>query len=560
MEFLRRMWLQVQSQLGKLPAGTKIMIGSLVTVALLVILLVSLWAGQPSTISLAGVPLDRQPAVLTALQGAGIKAESRNGQINVPVARVDDAYAVLAMGDLLAGNTQLAFDDFVKSQNPWISSAQGAQQFLLAKQKVLGQIIAKMAGVRSADVMLSMPEKKGFGESHVRPSASVNMVMRGSGQVNRKLVEAVAGLVSGAVAGMQPHDVVVIDANQGRQHTVKSPESFGGGDTMETVAALEQYHQTKIREALSYIPDVIIAVNVRTDPLVAKNIVETKYDSEPLKNQEEEETETRNTTDAGEPGVRPNTGLDIAGSGGTTSLSRNTRTRTEYDVKPVLSQTKSVVQGQTTKQINVTVNVPRSYFASLYRQTRPAAAPGASAPGEAGSNVAAAEPDDAALRPVIDEQLKQIAAQVKPLISADAEGVVAVHMIPDARALMAMMAAPPDRASSGVMFVLESAWAKPAGLGLLALASLALMFGMVRKATQHPPIPSAQELAGVPPPLPLEDDLIGEADAQEPSMAGMELNEDEIRSRKVAEQIADLVKSNPAEAAALFNRWIRKDE
>lgn len=551
MEFLRRMWLQVQAQLGKLPPGTKILIGSLVTVVLLVILLVSLWAGQPSTSTLTGVPLDRQPAVLASLQSAGITAEAKNGQIVVPVSRMDDAYAILAMGDLLAGNTSAAFDEMTKNQNPWTSSYQNAQQFNFAKQRVLGKIIGKMKDVHSADVIVSMPENKGFGATFVRPSASVTMLMRGSGSVNRKLVEAVAGLVSGAVAGMQSSDVVVIDANQGRQFTVKSPDDFsGGGDTLETVFALEQYHQTKIREALRYIPDVIVAVNVRTDAILAKNVIETKYDNEPLKKTDEEETENRNTADSGEPGARPNTGLDIAGSGGTTTVSRTSRTTTEYNDKPILSQTKSVVAGQT-KQINVTVNVPRGYFVSMFRQSNPA---------DPASTEPPAEPDDAMLRAIVDQQLQQIQAQVKPLISTDAEGVVSVHMIPDARALMAMMPATPKEASSGVQLVFESALTKPVGLGLLALASLALMFGMVRKATQQAALPSAQELAGVPPPLPLEDDLIGEADAQEPSMAGMELDEEDIRTRKVAEQIADMVKGNPTEAAALFNRWIRKEE
>ncbi|MCE9592231.1 MAG: hypothetical protein K8S99_17130 [Planctomycetes bacterium] len=550
---MRQMWLQVQAQLGKLPPGTKVLIGALVTIVLLVMLLVSLWAGQSSTTPLAGVPADRQPVVLTALQSAGIKAEAKNGQIVVPTARVDDAFAILAQGELLSGNTQLAFDDFVKSQNPWISSYQGAQQFLLAKQKVLGQIIGKMVGVRSADVMLAMPEHKGFGDTHVRPSASVNMLMRGSGQVNRKLVEAVAGLVSGSVAGMQPQDVVVIDANQGKQFTVKSANDFAPGDNLENIFMLEQYHQTKIHDALSYIPDVIVAVNVRTDPVISKSVVEKKYDNEPLKSTDEQETETRTATEGGEPGVRPNTGLDIAGSGGSGTTSRTSKSHTDYDAKPILSETRSVVGGQTTKQISVTVNVPRSYFVSLYRQGKPAdpAAGGAEKP---------AEPDEAALRPVVDDQLQQIAAQVKPLISSDAEGVVSVHMIPDARALMAMMPPPAEKSTAGVSLVLDSAWTKPVGMGLLALMSLALMLGMVRKATQQLPMPTVEELAGVPPPLPMEDDLIGEADAQEPSMAGMELNEDEIRSRKVAEQIADMVKSNPAEAASLFNRWIRKEE
>jgi flagellar biosynthesis/type III secretory pathway M-ring protein FliF/YscJ len=114
--------------------------------------------------------------------------------------------------------------------------------------------------------------------------------------------------------------------------------------------------------------------------------------------------------------------------------------------------------------------------------------------------------------------------------------------------------------SAGLSGALENGWAKPLGLGVLALVSLGLMLGMVRKATRTPPMASIEELAGVPPTLPAEDELVGEADETDPSMAGIELNEDELRSRKIAEQIGELVKGNPAEAASLIRRWVRTDQ
>jgi flagellar M-ring protein FliF len=201
------------------------------------------------------------------------------------------------------------------------------------------------------------------------------------------------------------------------------------------------------------------------------------------------------------------------------------------------------------QQVSVTVNVPRSYFVKLFKQGKPETTP---------------DPDDAALETIRQAQITQIQAQVEPLIASSTnKGVVKAYMIPDrAGVAMAGMATVAGGGGGGASLngALDSTWIKPAGLSMLALVSLAMMFAMVRKATRQQPMPSVEELAGVPPTLPAEDDLVGEADETEASMAGVELDEDELRTRKIAEQIGEMVKANPAEAASLVRRWVRTEE
>jgi flagellar biosynthesis/type III secretory pathway M-ring protein FliF/YscJ len=87
------------------------------------------------------------------------------------------------------------------------------------------------------------------------------------------------------------------------------------------------------------------------------------------------------------------------------------------------------------------------------------------------------------------------------------------------------------------------------------------MMMLLRSATKKPPRPSVQELAGVPPRV-LETDLefVGQAEEMDPAMTGLELDEGELRYRKLTEQISDMVKANPAEVASLINRWATKAE
>jgi flagellar biosynthesis/type III secretory pathway M-ring protein FliF/YscJ len=54
--------------------------------------------------------------------------------------------------------------------------------------------------------------------------------------------------------------------------------------------------------------------------------------------------------------------------------------------------------------------------------------------------------------------------------------------------------------------------------------------------------------------------VIGEADEAEPALPGMELDDDQIRSRKVAEQVSELIRSNPNDAASLLRRWAANED
>ena len=98
------------------------------------------------------------------------------------------------------------------------------------------------------------------------------------------------------------------------------------------------------------------------------------------------------------------------------------------------------------------------------------------------------------------------------------------------------------------------------GLGSLALLSLALMVGMAHKSTQQLPQPTAAELAGVPSTLPVDGELVGEAEESDLSMAGIELSEDEVRTRRIVTQIGEMVQSNPVESASLLRRWVNTEE
>jgi flagellar M-ring protein FliF len=542
MQFLQRYWTQIQIHIRQLSA-TQMAVVFLVVVLLVFVLGVLLqYAGAPSYVPVSRADPTQQVEVVSRLQAQGIAARTEGMQILVPAGRRSDAFAVLAQYDLLGDDPARIFDEMLERQSAWTSNAQNAQALLQAKQRFLAQVITRFDNIRAAHVVLDLPRDLGFAQTYRRPSASVTIFMQGDRHVDKNLVRSIANWVSGAIAELQPQDVRIVDG-RGRTYAVPADDDLIPTETIELVRALERDYTQKIRTVLAYIPDVIVAVNVNVDPTRSEETQTFAYEQiEPLRREFSEERQLRNIRDAGEPGVRPNTGGDILGRGGDVITENVSTTENEFGDKNLTQRSFIRRTGHMPRQVHVTVNVPRSYFVNVWRQAN-------SAPDR--------DPDAAALGPVVDAQLAQVRAQVQPLIASEDAGQVAVHMILDAAALAVAGVAAPGGAMQ--MFV-GSSWARPVGLAALALASLAIMFGMVRKATRQPPMPSAEELAGVPPSLPVEDDLVGEAEATEATMDGVELDDDELKRRRIAEQISEMVRANPVEAATILGRWVNTEE
>jgi flagellar biosynthesis/type III secretory pathway M-ring protein FliF/YscJ len=112
---------------------------------------------------------------------------------------------------------------------------------------------------------------------------------------------------------------------------------------------------------------------------------------------------------------------------------------------------------------------------------------------------------------------------------------------------------------SGMLGLAESGIVKTAVVGALAVVALFMMFMMVRKAGKAAPLPTAEELVGIPPALQGGSDVVGEADESETAMAGIEVDSDELKTQKMLEEVTELVKSNPSGAAQIMGRWLQTE-
>jgi len=108
--------------------------------------------------------------------------------------------------------------------------------------------------------------------------------------------------------------------------------------------------------------------------------------------------------------------------------------------------------------------------------------------------------------------------------------------------------------------LLDGGAGSTAAVSGLAAVALVFAFLLYRSATRPESLPSIEELAGVPPSLPTDEELIGEAEESEATMQGLELNEEDLRARRIAEQIGDLVRADPTEASRLLGKWVSTND
>ncbi|QQE11189.1 hypothetical protein JD969_17070 [Planctomycetota bacterium] len=544
MEVLKRSWAQIAALLSGLNRTERAAIILAALFLLSVLLYLVTWTGQAELARLTGIPRESVPTAVDELKRYGVDYTLKNDMIYVKQADYFDALATLKQSDLMVVDIDVAFEDYLLNQSPWSTNEQAKSSFNIALQKALGDSVEQMIGIESATVLIGRPANEGFGATLTKPTASVSVKLSGRNKkLGKEQVAAIANHVAGAIAKLEPQEVSITDLTNGRVYHVGRDDEVDPSEVYAQVRREEDDLRDKIYGVVSHIPGVRVEVSIKTDKIARKESNKYVYDKNGSIIKEESETMSRkNVSKSGAPGVYSNTSLDIAGSQGAGSEEESEKTKTESSVRPVTEVTHLEVSGPEVLQKSATVMVPRSFFAQVWKRNNPDS-----------EN----DPTDADLEPIKSQRCAAIEQNVIPLLN-DNNATVRVDWMDDSVAL----AAASQTAGMGTVVDTVAGLGLTKHVGSIALGVLAvgLMLWMVRSATKPEKLPTVEELAGIPPELPSEEEFVGEVDEQEATMAGYELDESELQSRRIAEQISELIKSNPEEAGNIFGRWVQTDD
>jgi len=563
MDQLRRAIATIQAQASKLTPSQKLLMFSLAVVLAMTMFIVSQYASSKTMIEL--MP-GAEPAALTRavafLDANSIEHEMRDGRPWVVPTRKFSVLAQMGESGSLPSDTSFMFSDMIE-QGSWTdSTTQRKQYYNLALQNTLASIIMEMNGIRKAQVLIDAPDPTGLGMATRRATASATVFPTSPGGLTQSAVDAIAGLIAGAVAGLDMAEVRVIDGLTNRQRRARNDEDMAASDHLEMVVKYEQRYREKILDHLSYIPGVIVSINAAVD---VRQVTSQEQKFLPsgegsvgmIASEMGQDQQQQSAKRGGESGVRPNTGLSINPSGGAGDSFTDSTSDSKFENK-FGSRTENIVdrRGMATR-INATVNVPESYFVDRWRRAQ-------GQPTEGGEETL---PTTQELEPTVQAETERIRLALEPLVDMTAElggaaGVVIVSMIPDTPAGGvggAMTAGLGGSGGGGGGGILASGLVKNVALGGVALLAVFLMAMSLKKVGKAENMPSAEELVGLPPALKDNIEMFGEADEAESTLTGIELSDDDIQSRKKYEQVASLVGERPTDAAFILNKWITSD-
>ncbi|MEO0475718.1 MAG: flagellar M-ring protein FliF C-terminal domain-containing protein, partial [Planctomycetota bacterium] len=501
------------------------------------------WGGGADMVPVDGLTTGTTAEAVTILEADGISARIVGGELKVAKDDLHQAVASLSRGGQLNPNASAAFDKLVNETSWMDSSTDKNRKYLLAKGHFLSAVIGSFPNVETASVILDKPMSNGFGQTHVDPSASVMVTMQPGSKVSKPMADTMIHMVASAVAGLQDRDVTVSDTINSRSFTAADEDLAGSLAHHESTLANERLHKLKIEQVLRSWEGVMVAVKIVTSDVVREQVQETEYGKETIASSETTEKTQRNVSNAGEAGIRPNVGRTIDGGGSTGTELSETSTIENFN-NPLPTKLSNISKaGSIIRKINVSVVVPRSYYVRIFKAQNPDA--------EA--------PSDDELKDIIASEQQKITDVIEDLtVSSDEAmqpGAINVAMAYDQAYLEPVAAG----VNGGLGSVVSSDIAHTGILAGLAVMAVGLMLFMVRKATRKEELPTIEELAGVPPTLPTDDELMGEVEEMDSTLAGVELDEDELRARQIADQISDLVRANPEEAGGLLTKWVVDD-
>lgn len=589
MDQLRQVLETIRKHLGGLGASQKLLLGSLAVILVMTLGFIALYAGTPRMVELLpGIAPESQRSAANFLAAANIKHEiGADGKLKVPAEREVQARAMLAENGKLPGDKSIMFDTLIEKQS-WINSRQQNEQlYIIALQNQLANDIANFKGVRSATVILDIPEASGIGRVVRQPTASATVVSRDGLPLAQATVDAIAGYIAGSRAGLEIDRVRVIDSAAGKQRRATTETDLIPTTYLEHATRVETLTRDKIAEMLGYIPGVIVSVTAQVDVTKVNSVTTEQLPKgqgtlNELKRTTEKEEKSVQVSPGGggagggsgaggEAGLQANVGADL-NRGGRTAGGSNTSTTTsdsEFEIIPGTKQSTVVDPRGMATMVAVSVNVPRGFVSALVNSA-------AGSAGSAGGGAATPPTDqqiddqfDKAIRPKIEASIRphvrtMMASANRAMSDQELDRLVQQSV---SVALMPVdLPASAQPAKAGLLGGVGGGFALGGGiidkvvLGGMAVLALGMMLMLVKKAGKKQDVPTAEELIGLPPQLDGGSDLIGEAHEGDAPLEGIEVDEDQVQSQKILEQVGDLVNENPGSAAKLLQRWMQAEE
>jgi len=445
-------------------------------------------------------------------------------QLLVPRGEVDRYNAALLEEGGLPHDWASELEKQFEKQGWFPSDRQSRLRKEIALGKELRRIIRAIPDVADGRVVWARTEPRRFSGKTGKVTATVNIKPKPGRELSLQLVHSLRQAVANMISGLKPEDVTIFNLQTGQSYTAEEEGPFDN-QLIDWIKQHTRLYKEKVEQQLSFIPDVLVSVDVQVDNLESWIEQSRKYDQKnSVITSETSQTSSQERNDLPPPteaGVRPNEPRRLNTQQGTARRQRSSESDKSSTTIPGYTTTLKKYIAAMPKAVHVSVGIPEEYFEQV-----------ASKQGGGTSQSGAAGRD-------------QILADIKRLVAHT------VGADPDSDAVEVRPYVRMDRElpelntpwTETAMFLL-SRWGGPIGLGLFALLALWMVKRNMPEMPEieHDPLP-----AFTPPPQPTEQSP-NETEAEEPSPATPKTTE--------RDRLQNMVRDNPEMTAAVIGEWL----
>lgn len=447
-------------------------------------------------------------------------------QLHVPRAEVDRYDAALVE----AGNMPSGWAAGLEKQrdkNGWFTSAkqsEAGKQIALAKE--LRRVFSAIPGISDASVVWARSEPKRFSGKAPRVTATVNVLPKRGHDISPQLVHSLRAATANMVADLQPADVTIFNMGTGESHTAEKGSAYDGR-LISLIKQHTQRYQEKIRQQLSYIPDVLVTVDVQLDNLEAH--VEQTHKNDPKGNvavseQSKTESDDRQTQpNKAEPGSQSMTPRSLSSSQSQSEKRTIKKSDTTSTFSSSFTTSYKKFIAAMPKETHVSIAIPDSYFAKIAEKSGD----------DSGSSAAKTTP------PTREQILADVKTAVANTIGSDANSPnINVRSYIRVDPEIPELTTPWTESLSAAL----SQWGGVVALGIFGIWALL----MLKK--NMPKIPEVQQ------------PMLAAAAAMPTSSASLEMPEEPIEKVPAKptqrDKLQSTARDNPEMVAAVLSQWL----
>ena len=558
-ERFRESFKDVAARVGAMDVSARLLVGSIGIILVMGLFLVSQYAASPSMASIKVKPDDKLVAMETIQERGYPVEDGGNDLIRVPLAKRAEILGFLKdKGHTASPNDE----DPVPESEPMLSARERDARQQDARRRDVEKSIRMIRGVEAVNLVYNPGDPKSRILRGAKPAtASITIMPSSSTRIDQGLADQI-GSVAAHGLGVQLKNIAVIDGINNNTFRFDEGSTGGRRNYLNSTRAWEMETAQRLMQLVRVAyPQAEVAVNSQ---ILLADIMEVETDpGKPVSTDSYIESDETSTPVAGgrtgqTPGFASNSGVNgpVAiggGAAGGGSATRESERRLK-DVRFPLNQRTIDLLADFPVKIAASVVIPRqAVMAELRSELGEEAEIGPSLISARVTKIQSKYLD--LLVPLVDSSgfrdgtVGEVRVEVVPFADWQSPEEVAA-------AGGGGFAGPLGSMADGGM----GTALKNAGLVGLALLSLAMMFMMVRRHGGSESLPTAEDLAGVPPVL--EDDqaeVLGEADEAAPALVGVELDDEDLRRKQMLEQLNQLIKKEPSEVAILLRRWMRTD-